>query len=105
MEAIAEYDSCQVCWRVIRPIVEQINDHDCPMDLTDGELVAWWVWLSRLDRTSRLAANTGSINPLFLVSVNREKLILIDGEAGKFKIGDNGRMHEITEAVFKALLQ
>ena len=43
MEAIAAYDWCQVCWRVMCRIVEEINDHDCPMDLTDGELFAWWV--------------------------------------------------------------
>ena len=84
MAAVYVYDIQQCCFTHVASILRNVCDHRCPLNLTNGTELPWWVWMANTGGLYNVT-QTG-VYEVYLVVVMAEKHVIVNGQCGFWQI-------------------
>ena len=101
MQEIAKYDTNMNSWSRISPILYGIEDSCLPVDLTDGEVFPWWVWMANTGQLEK--ATRDGVIEIHLVKDKQGRHIILEREDGYMKVTRKGKQEAIKRDEFLLL--
>jgi len=105
LEQISLYDIQTFSWSKVNRMLSRIDNSRCPLDLTNGKDISWWVWLARWGKRNLREDSTGIHAVWAIFDKGAQRLIVDAAEDGQFQVSGKGKLKRITRSQYESKIR